>query len=144
MKVTYKLWHELLNMERHDEPWHVNDVADEYQELLEARGWVNRWSEYSDVVYTVTRGRWGGHDIESPLARWQFIYGSVYMFPKMTSRYLFFRRAGKRAGAGRVMREIRNPKKVHKLEKLAKLYEVEPEVFVGICERQLKYWPLLK
>lgn len=143
-KVVYGRWHDLLDMPKQDKSWHINDVADEYQELAEAVGWLDRWSEYSDVVYTVTRGRWSGHDIESPLTRGRFIYGSIYMFPKYTLRNMFFRRAGKKAGAARPLREVRNPKKLHKLHHLAEKYEVEPDQFIAICEKQLHRWPLLK
>jgi len=143
-KVIYKRWHDLLDMPKKDKAWHENDVADEYQELQEATGLISRWSEYSDVVYTVTRGRWSGHDIESPLSPAKFMFGSIYMFPKCTMRYLFFRRAGRRAGAEQPLKEVRNPKKTHKLHYIAKKYNLDPDEFTAICERQLRYWMIPK
>lgn len=143
-KVTYKKWHDFLDMPKEDKAWHENDIADEYKELEEARGFINRWSEYSDVVYTVTRGRWSGHDLGSPLSTGKFIYGSIYMFPKTTLRYLFFRRAGKKARAKQPLREVRNPKKTHKLHHIAKKYDLDPEEFALICKKQLRYWLLPK
>jgi hypothetical protein len=131
-------------MERKDRDWHIGDIADEMAELQEATGILHRWSEYSDVVYTVTRARWGGHDMPSPLPRRYFIYGSLYMFPKYTSRWIFFYRAGKKAGADHKVTEVRNPKKLHKLEHIAKKHGLQPEEFIRICHHQLKYWLLPK
>lgn len=31
-------WHTALNMPKYNKQWHVDDMADEYAELLEARG----------------------------------------------------------------------------------------------------------
>ncbi len=142
--IVYRGWHRLLDMDRHDLAWHKGDVADELAELHESTGFVHTWSEYSDVVYTLTRARHGGHTLDSPLKRRQFVYGSIYMFPKYTLRWLFFYRAGKKAGANRKVTEVRNPQKLHKLEHIAGKYGMQPDEFVAVCRRQLKYWPLLK
>lgn len=142
--ITYKQWHNLLDMPKKDEQWHKEDIADEYTELDEARGPINRWSEYSDVVYTVTRARWDGYDFASPLSKGLFLYGSLYMFPKYTLRYLFFRQAGKKLRSSRPLHEVRNPKKTHKLHHIASKYDLDPAKFAAICEKQLRYWPLLK
>lgn len=142
--ITFRWWHNLLDMERKDEEWHLQDVQDELAELKEASGFIDRWSEYSDVVYTVTRGRWGGFNTPSPLGKWQFMYGSIYMFPKYSMRWLFFNRAGVKADSKRKMTEVRNPQKLHKLEHIANKYNVDSKHFTDICRRQLRYWPLLK
>lgn len=136
-------WHAWVNQPKRSLAWHQNDVSDELQELLEAKGFVNRWSELSDVVYTVTRGRWSGHELAYPIGRRQIITGYVYMYPKYTLRVLFFRRAGKRAGATTTLQSVRNPKKAHKLEAIAREHGIDPELFVTVCEHQRKYWPLL-
>lgn len=142
--IVFRLWHNLLDMEHKNEQWHKDDIADELGELNDAHGLIHRWSEYSDVVYTLTRSRWGGFTIESPLTNGQFIYGALYMFPKYTLRWLFFRRAGKKAGGKRTMHEVRNPQKVEKLAHIASKHGIPPQKFVTICQRQLRYWPLLK
>lgn len=59
--MHFHLWHSMLDMPKHDDAWHRQDVADEMKELAEAKGFFWRWSERSDVVYTVTRARWSGH-----------------------------------------------------------------------------------
>lgn len=142
--ITFKYWHNFLDMPKKSKEWHIDDIAAEFAELDEAESLVDRWSEYSDVVYSVTRGRWGGYSLESPLTAWQFAYGSIYMFPKYTLRFLFYRRAGKKLNAKRSLHEVRNPKKVHKLHHIAKKYDIDPEAFAEVCEKQLGYWPLLK
>jgi hypothetical protein len=136
-------WHSLLGMPRHDKAWHEQDLADELGEYNEETLLLKKWSELSDVVYTCTRSRWSGHDIAFPLAGWQYPLGVLYMIPKYTGRYLFFRNAGKRAGSHQPLREVRNPKKTHKLHHIAKKYDLDPIKFQQICEQQLKHWLLL-
>lgn len=142
--ITFKKWQDFLDMPRKTYQWHVDDIADEYAELEEATGPINRWSEYSDITYAVVRGRWDGFDIEPPISKWKFAYGSVYMIPKYSLRFMFYRRAGKKLGASRPMTEVRNPRKVHKLHHIAGKYDVDPDEFTDFCKNQLRYWPLLK
>lgn len=136
-------WHNWLDMKQFDRQWHVDDIADELQEYREARGLVDRWSELSDVVYTTTRARWVGFDdVPFPLARWQYYIGMIYMFPKYTLRWLFFRRVGRRFG--KEVHEVRNPRKVHKLCTIAKRYDIDAQAFTKMCEHQMKFWVFLK
>lgn len=102
-----------------------------------------KWSELSDVVYTCSRGRWSGHKLSFPLSVWLYPLGLLYMYPKYTSRWLFFRRAGRKAGAKQRVNEVRNPKKTAKLHGIADRYAIDKYTFQNICEKQLKYWPLL-
>lgn len=136
-------WHRWMKQPNQDEAWHRADIADELQELRDAKGFIARWSETSDVVYAVTHGRQAGHMFEYPISRPQIIAGYVYMYPKYTSRALFFRAAGKRAGMPSGLYSVRNPKKIRKLEAIAKEYNVDPVAFVQVCKRQLRFWPLL-
>lgn len=136
-------WHDWVNQPKHDKAWHEQDIADELAELREARGIVSRWSEMSDIVYTVTRGRWSGHDLSYPIPKSYVLLGHIYMYPKYTSRAVFFRRAGKKAGARKLLQSVRNPKKVHKLETIATENGIDPAHFVKVCEDQLRRWPLL-
>lgn len=130
-------------MAKFDKAWHEQDLADELGEYNEETHLLKKWSELSDVVYTCTRGRWSGHVMAFPFSRWQFAVGVVYMIPKYSGRWLFFRHAGKRAGARTPMHEVRNPRKTHKLHTIAERHQIDPLVFQEICEKQLKYWPLL-
>lgn len=136
-------WHNWLMQPKKTREWHEADIADEYAELLEAETILYKWSELSDVVYTVTRARWSGHRLDYPITRPQVIIGYVYMYPKYTLRTLFFRSAGRKAGAPHIVQCVRNPRKVHKLQAVAEKNQLDPVVFVDVCTKQLKYWPLL-
>lgn len=122
-------------------------MADELEEYREAEGLLARWSELSDVVYVYTQAHWSGHiDIAWPvsISGHAFWLGALYMFPKYTLRFLFFRRAGRRCDASRTVRSVRNPAKSWKLRDIALRHGLDQEKFVTICQRQLRWWPLLK
>lgn len=136
-------WHNLLAMPKYSEQWHRDDIADELEEYHEAKGVIPTWSEISDVVYTHTRAKWTGFKhIAFPLPWYHYPIGLLYMYPKYTFRWLFFRKVGKKFDT--YISEVRNPKKVEKLHVLAERYGVEKEKFVEECKRVLRYWPLLK
>lgn len=137
------MWHSFLGMKKYDLEWHLQDLADELSEYHEPQNMLKKWSELSDVVYTCTRGEWSGHSIVFPFSRWMFFLGSIYMFPKYTARWMFFRRAGEKMNPNIIIREVRNPKKVNKLHNIAEMYNLDPNKFQIICEQQLKVWPLL-
>lgn len=142
--IIFRFWHDFLDMPRKDDAWHRQDISDEFAELDEAEGLIDRWSELSDVVYAVTRSRWDGCLMDFPLTNRQVFIGALYMFPKYTGRWLFFYTAGRRSGANRKVTEVRNPTKTHKLHHIARKYDLNPELFAQRCEQQMKYWPLLK
>ena len=99
MKKIINKWHSMLDMPKKDFGWHQNDVAEELQELKESKGFIHKWSELSDVVYTFTRARWSGHEnIKYPLGKISFWVGLLYMFPKYTLRWKFYRVLGKKIG----------------------------------------------
>ncbi len=136
-------WHTLLGMPKESESWHSRDIADELEEYHEAKGFISVWSEISDVVYTFTRAKWAGFkDFIFPLPWYLYPVGLLYMYPKYTCRWMFFRRVGKKFGKS--IAEVRNPRKIEKLHVLAERYGVEKELFVEECKKILTYWPLLK
>jgi hypothetical protein len=132
-------------MPKFDEEWHKNDLADELAEYYEEDKILKRWSELSDVVYTCTRARWSGYDLTFPLRKRQFWIAVPYMLIKYTDRYLFYRRAGKKAGANKIIRCVRNPKKLHKLDGILaeQNITVDKARLLSACKKQLRYWPLL-
>ncbi|MBT3455598.1 hypothetical protein HN446_00890 [bacterium] len=137
-------WHSWLDMPKFCEQWHKDDIADELQELKEACGFFKRWSEKSDVVYTYTRAKWSGYkNFKCPLNFFEYIFGLLYMFPKYTLRFLFFLHVGKCIDKTKRVKGIRNPKKPKKLYEMAKENKIDPELFVKLCQKKLKYWPLL-
>lgn len=138
-------WHSWLGMPVFDKAWHEQDLADELAEYHEETELLKRWSELSDVVYTCTRGRWSGHPIAFPLKRPLFYLGVPYMLGKYTGRFLFYRHAGRKAGADKTVRCVRNPKKLHKLDGVMdeQHVTVDRARLRAICARQLRWWPLL-
>lgn len=123
-------WHEMLNMPKYNEAWHKQDMADELTEYEEARGFIDTWSELSDVAYTYTRSKWSGHEtINFPLSKTKLLIGLLYMFPKYTLRFKFFRDLGHQFNKNLHISEVRNPKKIEKLKVIAEKYHLDPEQF---------------
>lgn len=145
MKKIINKWHSILDMPKKDFDWHKKDVAEELREFNEAKGLINKWSELSDVVYTSTRAHWSGHqNIEYPLGKVSFYVGLLYMFPKYTLRYKFYRVLEKKLGSPRKITEVRNPKKIEKLEKIADRYNIDRQKFITEAEKLMKKWIFLK
>jgi hypothetical protein len=136
-------WHTMLGMTKYDKSWHENDLSDELKEYYEETRFFRKWSELSDVVYTYTRAKWSGYKLNFPFNNFMFYLGVVYMIPKYTARWLFFRSAGKKVGAKKPLHEVRNPKKTHKLHQIAERNNLDKEKFQRVCENQLRYWILL-
>lgn len=144
MNIIYE-WHSYLNLPKHDIDWHLQDIKYEIEELKEAKGLIHKWSEVSDVVYTYTRAKWSGYQkLEFPLSKISFYTGLIYMFPKYTLRWKFFRKIGKSFNKNLNITEVRNPKKIHKLEDIANKYNLDKNVFKERSEKLLKKWILLK
>jgi len=59
--MIFTIWHNLSRMEKHDLLWYKKDIADELEEYKEANGFIEKWSELSDIVYTYTRAKWFGY-----------------------------------------------------------------------------------
>ena len=138
-------WHSKLDMPKYDLEWHKQDIVDELQELEEARGIIGHWSELSDVVYTCTRAEWSGcQGVIFPFSKTQFFVGSLYMFPKYTLRWKFFKTLGKKFDKNLIMHEVRNPKKIHKLETIAKNYNLDPIKFTDEAKKLMKRRLFLK
>ncbi len=137
------LWHSALDMEKYDKAWHEQDMKDELQELVEAPNILYKWSELSDVSYTYSRGKWSGHNLDLPISKIGYYTGILYMYPKYTLRYLFFRRAGRKLDRGLKIKAVRNPKKTHKLHHIATSYKIDENKFQQQCQKQLKYWLLI-
>lgn len=137
-RLTNK-WHNILNMTKYDEEWHKNDINDEYKEYLEENRIIKKWSELSDIVYTHSRANWSGYKIDYPLKRITIPLGLIYMFPKYTLRYSFYRKAGHKLNKNIHLREVRNPKKIDKLKKIAQRNNLDEKEFVKTCQRLLKH-----
>jgi len=123
-------WHDKLGMPKYNEEWHRQDMADELAEYEDASGFVDTWSELSDVVYTYTRAKWSGHTtIDFPLSKIKYFIGILYMIPKYSLRWKFFRKLGHHFDKNLNISEVRNPKKIEKLKTIAEKYNLDPEKF---------------
>ena len=145
MKTIINKWHSILNMPIKDYYWHQADVLEELREFEEANGLINKWSELSDVAYTYTRAHWSGHkDIEYPLSKINFYVGLLYMFPKYSLRYGFYRVLGKKIDKNVKLKEVRNPIRAEKLEHIARKYKLDPVKFKIEAEKLMKRGVFLK
>ncbi len=145
MKSPIHHWHSHLNMKKFDEAWHQRDMADELAEYYEASGLIDKWSELSDVAYTYTRAQWSGYDsLVFPFSKTALFVGILYMIPKYTLRWRFFRALAKKLNPDLNISEVRNPQKIHKLETIAKRYNLDPEAFTDEAKKLLKGRFLLK
>lgn len=139
MQSLLNRWHAMLNMPKYDETWHMQDLADELAEYHEATGLIDIWSELSDVAYTYTRAKWSGHTtINFPISKILLPIGMLYMIPKYTLRWRFFRKLGHRFNKDLHISEVRNPKKIAKLVVIAEKYHLNPNVFQEKAEKLLK------
>ena len=137
-------WHSMLNMPKYDEAWHKQDLEDELAEYQEAKGFIDTWSELSDVSYTYTRAKWSGHTtFNFPLSRWRLYLGIIYMIPKYTLRWRFFRKLGQQFNKTLHISEVRNPKKIQKLKTIAEKYQLDPIEFSTKAETLLRRSVLL-
>lgn len=138
-------WHSMIDMSKKDFDWHKADIAEELQEYREANGLLNRWSEVSDVVYTYTRAVWSGHQsLKYPLGKTSFYVGLLYMFPKYTLRWKFYRVLGKKFGENIKITQVRNPKKIEKLKVIAQKHNIDGDQFIAEANKLMKKWIFLK
>lgn len=127
-------------MPKYDEAWHRADMADELAEYKESNGFIDTWSELSDVAYTYTRSKWSGHHtIDFPLSNIKLIVGLIYMFPKYTLRFKFFRELGHQFDKNLNISEVRNPKKIKKLKVIAEKYNLDPDEFMNRAIQLMKH-----
>ncbi len=145
MEKLINKWHSYLDMPKNDLAWHEQDILDEFNELKEAKGVIDTWSEISDIVYTYTRARWSGHkNLKFPIHKLYFLIGIVYMFPKYTLRWRFYYILGKRIDKKLELREVRNPKKIEKLKVIAEKYNIDKEILINEAKKLKKKWIFLK
>jgi hypothetical protein len=120
-------------------------MADELAEYQEAESLIDTWSELSDLVYTYTRAKWSGHTtIDFPISKMLLPIGILYMIPKYTLRWRFFRKLGHQFDRNFHVSEVRNPNKISKLVVIAEKYHLDPIVFQERAVTLLKSSFLLK
>lgn len=68
----------------------------------------------------------------------------MYMLPKYTLRWRFFRRLGHHFDKNLHISEVRNPNKIEKLKVIAEKYNLDPSLFQSQAEKMLRCTFLLK
>lgn len=143
-----KPWYRALNLPRKSpKQWHLDRLRDEKQELLEARGPIDRLSEQSDVFFTIARANHDGFRIaEQPALTGSLRHALVYayMLGKFTSRCAFYQTAAMlcRAERWKEVREVINPRKESKVRIVAGRFDIDPDQFERVCRRLRWVWVL--
>jgi hypothetical protein len=99
----------------------------------------------SDVAFAWARARWTGHrEIRRPLNLAEYLAALLYMLPKYTLRWLFFRAAGRRLDPTVRITEVCNPAKPDKVRAIAEKYGLNPLRFEAVCRALARHWVFLK
>lgn len=139
-------WHGGLGLQRQVlRSWHCDRLREEELELREARTYLEKISEASDVLFSISRARHDGFDIQ-PLPSFfdrRYMLAYLYMVGKFSSRWLFFMSASLLCRAPHAVREVVNPTKDEKLLQVATRHRIDPIRFTRVCRKLLRIWPLL-
>lgn len=141
-----KLWHGGMGLQRQVPcSWHGDRLREEEQELGEARTYLEKLSEASDVLFTISRAQHDGFDIRPlpSLYDRKYTLAYLYMVGKFSSRWLFYMTASLLLRAPHAVREVVNPTKNEKLLQVAIRHQVDPVRFTRVCLKLLRIWPLL-
>ncbi|KAI1825050.1 hypothetical protein F4861DRAFT_221276 [Xylaria intraflava] len=146
-KTVLRRWHGLLNLPRQSPPtWYRDRYEEELVELREAKGFLAKLSEESDVFFALSRADFDGfHVADPPQFRARHVMVYSYMMAKYTSRLGFYRTLATLCGASNagVVREVVNASKDSKLKAVAKRHQIDPEKFTSVGRRLRRVWPLL-
>lgn len=142
--MKYTWWFNVLNLPTKPRKNFDRYIFEELEELNSANGAWKRLSEKADLVYLAHRAHWHGYfDVVCPLGKREQILATPYMLLKHSGRWYFYRRAGHKLDRNVHVCSVRNPKKVQKLTRVARQWGLDEVEFIRICQKQLKYWPLL-
>lgn len=141
-------WLTMLRLARQSPPsWYRNRLREELRERQAAVTAWEKLSESSDVLFSILRARHDGHPIGTPppYRIWHNSLAYGYMVVKYTSRWSFYRTATRFCSNidHRMVCEVVNPAKDHKLEQVALRHQIDPLIFRRTCHRLRRVWPLL-
>ncbi|KAF9636602.1 hypothetical protein BFW01_g7498 [Lasiodiplodia theobromae] len=141
-------WHAMLGLVRQSPAsWHEDRLREEIQERDAAITLVERLSESSDVIFTISRAQYDGFPVGDlpPLATLNNAPVYAFMLGKFTMRWAFYRTAAYLCGAPhwRSICEVVNPAKDSKLEQVALRHDIDPVVFVRVGSKLRPFFPLL-
>lgn len=138
-------WHKMLALPRQSPAsWQSDRLREVIQECAEAKTYIERLSENSDVFFCISRARHEGHNI-APLPscntpRNALVY--AYMIGKFSLRWGFHRTAARLSGVKGVC-EVTNPGKDHKIQIVAQRHGIDPGVYGRVATRLRWVFPLL-
>lgn len=124
----------MLGLPRQSPPsWYRDGLREELRERQTATTHWQRLSETSDVLFSISRASFDGF----PICRLPSITGHshvlvyVYMLAKYTSRWTFYKVTAMlfRALQYKLMREVVNPTRDHKLDEVASCHRIDQEQF---------------
>ncbi|RKF80642.1 hypothetical protein GcM1_191026 [Golovinomyces cichoracearum] len=144
--VLVNRWHSLLSIApQHNKTWYQDRLREEFRERNEAQGWLEQISETSDIFYNITRAHHDGFPIgRLPGFKPSHLPIYVYMIGKYTLRWAFYRIAARLCDSPhKNIREVINPHKDHKLEKIAVRYDMDRSEFKAVTHQLRRFWPLL-
>ena len=141
-------WLGMLRLAQQSPPsWYRSRIREELRERRAARTAWQKLSETSDVFFSILRAEHDGYPIRSlpPLSLWRSSPVYTYMVAKYTLRWGFYRIAARlcRSPDHRLVCEVVNPVKEHKLEEVALRHRIDPLTFKKTCRRLRRAWPLL-
>ncbi|KAF2705717.1 hypothetical protein K504DRAFT_536707 [Pleomassaria siparia CBS 279.74] len=142
-------WFAMLKLTRQSPPsWYRSRIHEELRERRAARTVWQKLSETSDVFFSILRAQYDGHPVTRPpptLCLWRNSLVYSYMVAKYTSRWSFYRMASRlcRGVDHRLICEVVNPAKDHKLEEVALRHHIDPAIFKRTCRKLRRIWPLL-
>ena len=140
-------WHRMLGLKQQSPPsWYRERIREELYERRTAKTWLERLSETSDVLFSISRARYDGFPVRT---RPSFSYRSAipytYMMVKYTSRWKFYQTAALlcKSPCHRSVCEVVNPQKDKKLAEVARRHQIDPAQFRSVGGRLRKIWPLI-
>lgn len=139
-------WVGLLGLKRQvPRSWHVDRLREEKQELQEAVTLLEKLSEASDVLFSISRAQYDGFYIQPlpSLSDPKYTLAYLYMLSKFSSRCLFYITVSILFRAPHTVREVVNPTKIDKLHQVAIRHQLDPVQFTQMCQKLLRLWPLL-
>ncbi|CAZ84861.1 unnamed protein product [Tuber melanosporum] len=140
-------WHRMLGLSRQSPPsWYRDRLREELQERRTAKTSLRKFSETSDVIFSISRARYDGFPVRTlpPFVASRDALLYTYMLAKYTLRWKFYRTAAILCNAPcDKVREVINPRKDHKLDEVASRYQIDPVEFRRVGRQLRRVWPLL-
>ncbi|KAF2449015.1 hypothetical protein P171DRAFT_222827 [Karstenula rhodostoma CBS 690.94] len=145
--LLLRRWHIMLGLPRQSPTrWYRDRLREELCERRAATTYLQKLSETSDVLFSISRALHDGFPMRQlPALSLRNAPAYLYMLAKYTSRWKFYRVAAKLCDAPRreSIREVINPDKDHKLLEVALRHDIDPVAFKVAAGKLQRFWPLL-